>query len=111
MVDRPLLVKVPFLAPAFKATFFIVQCIYLMEDLKLLLIDRLQSKGMDPLLIPAFLKALRSLISSEPRLELAQINQRLQSLGWNEAAIDYHSLQITIACLEAETRAKEDNIN
>jgi hypothetical protein len=70
-----------------------------MEDLKLLLIDRLQSRGTDPSLIPAFLKALRSLISSEPRLELAQINQRLQSLGWNESAIDYHSLQIAIACL------------
>ena len=40
-----------------------------MEDLKLLLIDRLKSKGMDPSLIPAFLKALTSLISSEPELE------------------------------------------
>jgi hypothetical protein len=41
-----------------------------MEDLKLLLIDRLKSKGIDPALIPAFLKALTSLISSEPRLEV-----------------------------------------
>jgi hypothetical protein len=82
-----------------------------MDDLKLLLIDRLKSKGFDPSLIPAFLKALKSLISSEPRLEPAQINQRLQSLGWNEAAIDYHSLQIAIACLEAETKPKENNIN
>ena len=36
---------------AFKTTFFIVQY-NLMEDLKLLLIDRLKSKGMDPSLIP-----------------------------------------------------------
>ena len=68
------------LASAFKTTFFIVQCNY-MEDLKLLLIDRLKSKGVDPSLIPAFLKALTSLISSEPRLEPAQINQKLHSLG------------------------------
>jgi hypothetical protein len=73
-----------------------------MEDLKLLLIDRLKSKGIDPSLIPAFLKALTSLISSEPRLEPAQINQKLHSLGWDEVAIDYHSLQIAIACLESE---------
>jgi hypothetical protein len=43
---------------------------HLTEDLKLLLIDRLKSKGIDPALIPAFLKALTSLISSEPRLEV-----------------------------------------
>jgi hypothetical protein len=75
-----------------------------MEDLKLLLIDRLKSKGMDPQLIPAFLKALTSLISSEPDIEPTQANQKLNSLGWNEVAIDYHSLQIAIACLEADTR-------
>jgi len=75
-----------------------------MEDLKLLLIDRLKSKGMDPQLIPAFLKALTSLISSEPDIEPTQANQKLNSLGWNEVAIDYHSLQSAIACLEADTR-------
>jgi hypothetical protein len=75
-----------------------------MEDLKLLLIDRLKFKGMDPALIPAFLKALTSLISSEPGIDPARINQKLLSLGWNEVAIDYHCLQIAIACLEAKTK-------
>ena len=73
-----------------------------MEDLNLLLIDRLKSKGMDPSLIPAFLKALTSIISSEPGIELAQVNRKLNLLGWNEVSIDYHSLQIAIACFEAE---------
>jgi hypothetical protein len=75
-----------------------------MEDLKLLLIDRLKSKGMDTALIPAFLKALTSFISSEPGIDPAHINQKLLSLGWNEVTIDYHCLQIAIACLEAETK-------
>ena len=75
-----------------------------MDDLKPLLIDRLKSQGMEPSLIPAFLKALTSIISSEPRIELAQVNQKLHSLGWNEVDIDYHSLQIAIACLEAEMK-------
>ena len=75
-----------------------------MEDLKLLLIDRLKSKGMDLALIPAFLKALTNLISSEPGIDPAVANQKMHSLGWNEVTVDYHSLQIAIACLEADTK-------
>jgi hypothetical protein len=81
-----------------------------MEDLKLLLIDRLKSKGVDPALIPAFLKALTSLISSEPRIEPAQATQKMHSLGWDEVAVDYHCLQIAIACLEADTKGKMDTL-
>jgi len=79
-----------------------------MENLKLLLIDRLRSKGMDPGLIPAFLKALTSLISSEPGIDPAQANQKLHSLGWDEVVVDYHCLQIAIACHEAETKVTKD---
>jgi hypothetical protein len=82
-----------------------------MEDLKLLLVDRFKSKGIDPALIPAFLKALTSLISSEPGIEPAQAAQRMHSLGWDEVAVDYHCLQIAIACLEADTKAKKDIID
>jgi hypothetical protein len=74
---------------AFKTAFYNVQCINLMEDLKLLLIDRLKSKGVDPALIPAFLKALTSLISSEPGIEPTQATQKMHSLGWDEVAVDY----------------------
>jgi hypothetical protein len=79
-----------------------------MENLKLLLIDRLKSKGMDPSLISAFLKALTSLISSEPGIDPAQANQKMHSLGWDEVVVDYHCLQIAIACLEAETKVAKD---
>jgi hypothetical protein len=74
-----------------------------MEDLKLLLIDRLKSKGIDPALIPAFLKALTSLIASEPGIEPAQATQKMHALGWNEVSINYHSLEIAKAFLEKET--------
>ena len=82
-----------------------------MENLRLLLIDRLKSKGMDPSLIPAFLKALTSLISSEPGIASAQVNQKLHSLGWDEVTIDYHCLQIAIACLEADPKTHKDVLN
>jgi len=75
-----------------------------MEDLKLLLIDRLKSMGMDPSLIPAFFKALTNVISSEPSIEPAQATQKFHSLGWNEVVIDYHCLQIAIACHEADNK-------
>jgi hypothetical protein len=75
-----------------------------MEDLKLLLIDRLKSQGMDPVLIPAFLKALTYIISSEPGIDLTQVNRKMHSLGWDEVTIDYHSLQIATAFLEANTK-------
>ena len=74
-----------------------------MENLRLLLIDRLKSKGMDPTVIPAFLKALTNLISLEPGIEPAEVNQKLHSLGWNEVTMDYHCLQIAIACLETDS--------
>jgi hypothetical protein len=75
-----------------------------LEDLKLLLIDRLKSQGMEPGLIPAFLKTLTSIIASEPGIDAEQANLKLHSLGWNEVSLDYHSLQIAIACLEADTK-------
>jgi hypothetical protein len=78
-----------------------------MEDLKLLLIDRLKSKGIDPALIPAFLKALTSLISSEPGIDPAVANQKMHSLGWTEVTVDYHCLQIVIACLESDAKMKQ----
>jgi hypothetical protein len=55
-------------------------------------------------LIRAYLKALTSIISSEPGIYPAQANLKLNSLGWNEVAIDYHYLQIAIACLEHELK-------
>jgi len=75
-----------------------------MADLKLLLIDQLKSKGIDPALIPAFVRALTSIIISEPDLDVVQANQKLNALGWNEVSIDYHSLEIAVAYLETGTK-------
>jgi hypothetical protein len=48
------------------------------------------------------LKLLASIVASEPGIELASLNQKLHSLGWDEVDIDYHCLQIAIACHESE---------
>ena len=81
-----------------------------MEDLNLLLIDRLKSQGVEPSLIPAYLKALTSIIASEPGIDPAQANLKLHALGWNEVSLDYHSLQIAIACLDSDKRDRKDSL-
>jgi hypothetical protein len=73
-----------------------------MNHFKLLLIGRLKSQGMDPSLIPAFLKALTNIITSKPGIDVVQINQKMHAPGWDEVSIDYHSLEIAIACLVAD---------
>ena len=75
-----------------------------MDDYKQLLIDRLKSKGMDAALIPAFLKALMRIVSSSPSIVAAEVNQKLNALGWNEVSVDYNFLQIAIACLETDAK-------
>jgi hypothetical protein len=75
-----------------------------MEDLKLLLVDRLKSMGMDPALIPPYLKALAGIIASDPDIDVAQANKKLHSLGWDEVSIDYHCLQIALACIESKSK-------
>lgn len=66
---------------------------------------------MDLSLIPAYLKALTSLISSEPGIDSTQANLRLHSLGWDEVVVDYHCLQIAVACLEEETRVTKGTLS
>jgi len=57
---------------------------------------------MDPAVIPSFLKALTQLIALEPGIGTVEVNQKLHALGWDDVTMDYHCLQIAIACLETD---------
>jgi len=35
-------------------------------------------------------------------MNLLQVNKRLHLLGWDSVELDYHTLQLAIACFEAE---------
>jgi hypothetical protein len=35
-------------------------------------------------------------------MNLLHVNKRLHSLGWDGFELDYHTLQLAIACFEAE---------
>jgi hypothetical protein len=74
-----------------------------MNKLRQILIDHLRDQGMTDDHIASYLKALKELVDSEPGIETDKLNQKLHSLGWNEVSINYHFLQIALACFEEDS--------
>jgi hypothetical protein len=42
-------------------------------------------------------------------MNLLQVNKRLHLLGWDSFELDYHTLQLAIACFEAEDLKSVEN--
>jgi hypothetical protein len=73
-----------------------------MDDLRQVLTDRLIKCGAEPSSLPGVLKALSKLISADPNIDPAAANARMGYLGWQEVQLDYHVLQLALACFELE---------
>jgi hypothetical protein len=71
-----------------------------MKQIKEILFQRLENKGIDLKFVPGFIRTLANSFWAEPDMTLSQINRRLHYLGWAEVELDYHTWQLTIACLE-----------
>ena len=65
------------------------------------LISRLETKGMTKSEIPGFVWSLKSCLLDKPEMNCNQVNERLRYLGWSDIVLDYHTLQLAIACFEA----------
>jgi hypothetical protein len=74
-----------------------------MEDFKQVLLDRLVKQGADPSSLGSILKALAKILSQDPDIDPAAANERLSYLGWQEVRVDYHILQLALACFELQT--------
>jgi hypothetical protein len=74
-----------------------------MADFKQLLSDRLVKGGADPSSLSSILKALFKLLAADPDVDPATANERLHYLGWGEVQVDYHALQLALACFELES--------
>ena len=72
------------------------------NQIKQNLISRLEKQGIEPNIIPGFIRSLANAISVNPQMNLLQVNKHLHFLGWDEFELDYHTLQLAIACFEAE---------
>ena len=75
---------------------------YSLSQHKQILINRLEKKGMEKNTILGFILSLKSCLIDNPNMNHFQINKRLQFLGWDDFELDYHTLQLAIACFEAE---------
>jgi len=52
--------------------------------------------------ISGFISVLKNCLLADPYLNHIQLSQRLQLLGWDDFELDFHTLQLAIACFEAE---------
>jgi hypothetical protein len=73
-----------------------------MENLRQLLLDGLIKKGADASSLPGILRSLAKILSADPEIDPASANEKLCYLGWQEVKVDYHLLQLALACFESE---------
>jgi len=73
-----------------------------MENLRQVLLDRLVKKGADSASLPGILRCLGKILSTDPEIDPASANEKLCYLGWQEVEVDYHLLQLALACFESE---------
>jgi len=80
-----------------------------MEELIIILIKRLEKKGIEPIMIYSFIRDLANNILVNPHMNLLQVNKQLHFLGWDSFELDYHTLQLAIACFEAKGLERLEN--
>ena len=80
-----------------------------MDQLTQILIDRLEKKGMEPSIIPGFIRNLANTLSLEPYTNLFLVNNSLHSLGWDDFELDYRTLELATAYLEEEDLRNLEN--
>ena len=71
-------------------------------DIEKTLINELKGKGIEYKIIPRFIKDLAYSFQIDPSVSLAEVNDRLQFLGWEDVELDYHILQLAIASFERD---------
>ena len=52
--------------------------------------------------IPCFIRDLANSFMTDPYLNHCQVNRRLQYLGWDDVELDYHTLELALACFEID---------
>jgi hypothetical protein len=70
-------------------------------DLKKILLDRLEQKGVEPVLIPGLLKNILATLKDRPDITHEEVSEKLHYIGWNDFDLDENTMQIIIADYEA----------
>jgi hypothetical protein len=70
-------------------------------DFKKILHERLEKKGVEPVLIPGLLKNILAVLRERPDITHEEVREKLHYIGWNDFDLDENTLQIIIADYEA----------
>ena len=70
-------------------------------DLKKILLERFEKKGVEPVLIPGLLKNIMATLRGRPDIAHEEVSERLHYIGWNDFDLDENTLQIIIADYES----------
>jgi hypothetical protein len=70
-------------------------------DLKKILLERFEKKGVEPVLIPGLLKNILATLKDSPDITHEEVSEKLHYIGWNDFDLDENTLQIIIADYEA----------
>ena len=73
-----------------------------MEELIIILIKRLEKRGIEPSIIHGFIRDLTNAILVTPHMNLLQVNKQLHLLGWDSFELDYRTLELATACFRAK---------
>ena len=71
------------------------------DDLHELMLSRLQLQGIEPDDLPLFLRDLTAILKMKPGSDVGALNTKLNLLGWHQAKLDYQSLHLALAWVEA----------
>lgn len=79
-----------------------------LNELKGVLLKRLEKKGVQPEVIPGFIRSVARVLSDRNDVNFKEINEKLHLLGWNDFELDDHTLQLIIANFEADELAASE---
>ena len=68
-----------------------------MEHLTQSLVSRLEQKGIDPVIMPAFIRNVGRTMALDSMMTIPELNRRIYRLGWRDIELDYSTLQLLIA--------------
>ena len=74
-------------------------------NLKKILIERFEKRGVEPVLIPGLLKNILATLKDRPDITHEQVSEKLHYIGWKDFDLDENTLQIIIADYEASAPA------
>ncbi|MDF1591985.1 MAG: hypothetical protein P1P89_10760 [Desulfobacterales bacterium] len=73
-----------------------------LSKLKERLISHLLRKGLEPSLVPGFIRCLAISLKLNPRVDIPEIGQRMNCMGWAGSEIDADTLALATAYFDAQ---------